>query len=516
MSELVETIVDEAFIKEMEQYRQPDKSVGLIEACSKSYVVFCEYMLGLKLYSWQVYVGRRLEKAVSKEDVTREFLALTSRQIGKSTLVASFSLWSCIFNKYPGTIHNNTIVGITSASDTQARKLLREMKKLMNSGDRYLREKYVDEFGKPMFGKNFFNDLLDPNQPNNTTTITYKAWKDNYGPFLLAGSKSGPLIVSYPPSASILGETFTIVIIDEAGKSERITDEFFYDYIQPTGNSTDAIRIYTSTPWTPSGFFYRYSDPAGELGDTNVDRVLFTIDAIKLENPEYHARVMKTVEQLNADGKTDEVQRAYYCRFVKGDNNYFIPDKVGKVFTVDYEMFDEYAGKCDLGIDFGGQVKSRSVLTISCMNEETKQVTRLYRRTYPVQGDLNMLSDIEDLMKRFNIQRIIPDDCPAGMHMILEMQNRGWNVHPMNFRSEKVKKYGAFRSTMNRGKIQSFEDPELRTEMLALEFGNTSTQSKIMAPPGYNDDLIDSFVLSCYFFVTEETNRVRFYNIDEI
>ena len=72
---------------------------------------------------------------------------------------------------------------------------------------------------------------------------------------MLAGSKVGSVIKSYPPTTGVLGETFTIVVIDEAGLSEKISDQFFYETVYPTGNKNNAIRIYTSTPWVPSGFF---------------------------------------------------------------------------------------------------------------------------------------------------------------------------------------------------------------------------------------------------------------------
>ena len=77
-----EIIVDEEFIKRMEEYRQPDKTLGLIAASAKNIVVFAERMLGLRpdgmvvpeyknangkkmghIYSWQVFVLTVLQKA---------------------------------------------------------------------------------------------------------------------------------------------------------------------------------------------------------------------------------------------------------------------------------------------------------------------------------------------------------------------------------------------------------------------------------------------------------------------
>lgn len=497
----------------MERHRQPDKSVGLIEACSKNVVVFASHMLGVRLYAWQVKwladIQTAIECRAEGKDFVPEHAALTSRQIGKSTAFAILSLWVTVFNKIPATIHNNTVVGITSASDVQAKKLLYEMKKLIRMGDRYMEKTYVNDSG-PLFGKDFFTNLLDVNEPNNTTTITFVPHNPKlHGNILLSGSDSGSVIKSYAPTSVVLGETFSLVGIDEAGKSERITDQFFYDYIYPTGNSTNAIRVYTSTPWESSGFFYRMVDPDQYYGDTPCNVSAFTIDAIKEENPDYYKTVMRTVTQMQKDGKTDEVARAYYVRFVKGEKSFFTPESVFDMFVPDMVMHDTYPYPCDMGIDFGGQVNSHTVITVSELSKEGF-ARRLFHKKYPIGEDLHLESDVERLTKLFNIQRMIVDDCPAGHYFINKLRDK-YDLTAMNFRSEKVKKYTAFRTMLSRGKIFSYPDDELKTQMLALEYGHGHRQSVIRAPPGYKDDDIDSFLLSVYYFL-EDNEKVEFYS----
>jgi len=420
-----------------------------------------------------------------------------------------------VFNKYPGTVYSNTIVGIASASDVQAKKLLYEMRKLLRLGNQHMKLTYRDKDNNPMFGEEFFTDLLDDHEPNNTTTLTFKPHdKAVHGEYLLAGSKSGSVIKSYPPTSGVLGETFTVVVIDEAGKSDKITDQFFYDFMYPTGNSTNAIRIYLSTPWTTSGFFYRLVDPDDIYPESAANVVVFTVDAIKIENPEYHKVVMKTIKALEQDGKIDEVQRAYYCRFVKGDDNYFNPDKVLDSFTSDYSMYNSYNGMTDMGVDFGGQAKSKTVITISELTNEG-HIRRLYHKSYAVGQDLSLIDDMQVLIKQFNVQRIIPDECPAGDFLIRTMKEKGWNIHPMSFKADKVKKYGAFRSHLNRGEVVSYKDDALQTEMLAMETIQGDRTTKIRAAAGYNDDLIDSFIMSCYFYVSEDTG-FKVFNLNSI
>lgn len=514
MSDSLEINVDQEFIDKMNLLRLvPEGDVDLIELCSESVVLFSERMLGVRLFAWQVEFLSRIERSIRGEYAAKEFVAITSRQIGKSTAVAIFSLWCALFNKYPHGVFNNTPIGIVSAGERQADSLLNKIRLFIRNGDAYMAETYQDEEGNPIYGKEFFSGLIDSKASNNAKTISFvRANPAIHGEFLLAGSKSGTVVCSYPPTSVVLGETFSVVIVDEAGRNEKITDEFFYNDLYPTGNKANALRIYTSTPWSPSGFFYRLVDPEGEFAEHPADRVLFTVDAISIEDPDYYKTVMKTVDSMNSDGKTDEVQRGYYCRFVKSAANYFSPDKVRECFTDELVQVQEYDGLCDMGVDFGGQVKSRTVITISRMVEETGDVVRIYHKAYSVQEDLSLLEDIAELRKRFNIQRIVVDDCPAGDVWIRRMELAGWDIVRMNFRSEKVRKYGNFRAYVNNGRVHSYLDGDLLTEMLALENAARTKQSYISAPTGYSDDLIDSFVMSAYHYVVEESGKLTFFN----
>ena len=83
-----ETIVDKEYIMAMDVLRKPNKSLSMEGACSENPVVFAKYMLGITLYSWQVEFLNKIRRSMSGEDDNKEFLAITSRQIGKSTAVA--------------------------------------------------------------------------------------------------------------------------------------------------------------------------------------------------------------------------------------------------------------------------------------------------------------------------------------------------------------------------------------------------------------------------------------------
>ena len=543
--------VDESFVSSMDRFRGVPEGVRLLEGSFLNPVFFATHMLGVTPYSWQVFVmelfrrtlverilflesnGDDVVDGVDSElvvDVSRllssdelsfkvfgkEFVIITSRQIGKSTLLAMISLWVTLFNKVPSGLSHSTSVVIISASDDQSRTLLYEIKKLLLMGDLKMSQ-YLDGNGDSLFGKSYFSDLLSGDDPNNTSSITFKRYDALvHGDYLLKDSLHGSSIRSYPPTAKVLGTTSSVIFVDEAGKYDRISDQFFYDFLYPVGNSTNALRAYTSTPWEPVGFFYRMVDPEGLYSSSDYLVIAFTIDAIRLENPKYYATVMKTVNALLADGKRDEVDRAYYCRFVKGDSGFFDVEKVPEVFDSDLSLLEGYSGVCDLGIDVGGKNNSRSVVTISNFDEESGVITRLYHRAYPVMDDLSLLDDIDELMSRFNIQRVIIDECPAADHLIQRIERfYHWDLVKMSFRTWKIKKYNAFRDKVHRGLVKSYKDDDLMKEFYGFIYTRGSTQSSIAHAPGYSDDLLDSFVISCFNFLDSGVVN-EFFDYDEL
>lgn len=517
-----------AQLKFLDGLRKPkDRSMGFEEACSKSVVVFAEYMLGMKLYYWEVSFLNSLQCVLEKRPIPKVLggkpgirsmvLALTSRQIGKSTALAIFALWASFFNKRPDKRFKSTQALIVSRSFDQAKKLLREIKRTYQDGDRhmYTCEKYVDGDGNSVFGKEYFSKRLAKNDSNNATAINWRPYNESKdGDWVLKGSNAASGIRCYAPTDVVLGETFTIGFVDEAGH-KSIEDDFWFDSLKKTGDANQAMWAFTSTPWQPSGWFYEYCDLEGKNGTDYIWKEVATIDTLKqdIDAGNEYARaqyegVKEDIKRDEALGKIDSVRRGYYCEFVQGEDSYFDPKKVDGVFDGEQQVVDYFAGECDLGVDFGAQKSSKTTLTISAYIDE--RIVRLWHREYGKGTDLNLVSDIEELMGRFNIQRIIPDDCPAGSFMIEEMIQKGWNITPMAFRTWKVKKYGAFRSKMFKGDAVSYDDDELKKQMKALRNSEHTKQSYIQAAKGYNDDLIDGWVLSSFHFLHTD-DRVKFH-----
>lgn len=204
----------------------------LFTACESDPAVFAKYMLGIRLYGWQWLVTRKI---VSGE---RRIILNTSRQIGKSLLSSVLALWYCVFNKGNSSEFHNTRVGIISAGDVQAKKVMDDIRSLIDIGDAYCKLHYSKN-SEDLFAKGLFSYLIDESKSaeNNKSAITFKSYDKSFG-ILLKDSLVGSKIKSYPPTNIVRGETFNLLFVDEAA---QIDDEIYYYAIEKTGDKFDTL-----------------------------------------------------------------------------------------------------------------------------------------------------------------------------------------------------------------------------------------------------------------------------------
>lgn len=523
---LKETYITKKILKHVTKVRTTPESGDLVELCSSNVVWFAEKMLGMELFAWQVVFLKSLQDSLEGRS-SKISVCMTSRQIGKTTAVAVFALWASVFNKKPEDKGFHTNVCLTSRDFASAKKLLSDIRILIRIGDRFMRDRYVDSDDNPLFGYfedgkyvGFFASLLSKDQPNNATTLTWEDYdKDVHGDFLLKDSKVGSKVICIPPTPTALGNSFSIGIIDEAAH-DSVPDSFWFDDLKPTGDATNAMWVMISTPWNPKGFFYEFIDLLDEFGsESQFVRMYFTLNALRDDpSPRAQAQYKRVIHDIETiykpRGRFDEVKRGYYCEFVKGDSSFFSMEAVNGCFDSSASKVESFEGACDLGVDFGGSGKSHTVVTACALLDGV--VTRLNHHRYPVDDDLSLINDIESYwFKNFNVQRVVVDDCPAGRHLINVMvHEKGWNVTRFVFRREKVSKYTAFKDMLYAGRVRSYTDDILRLEMLGLEHSKGMRTDSIRCSLSGTDDLIDSFVIGSYHFLTRSDFRVKSFSFD--
>lgn len=202
--------INDVVLQERDKYLESFKDLSqseLFKACSGDPAVFAYYMLGIKLYAWQFLVTREIVKG------NKRVILNTSRQIGKSLLSSVISLWFAVFNKGCTSEFKNTKVGVISATDDQAKKVMKDIKNLVYIGNHYCRIHYSKSKGD-LFHIGLFSFLVDDarDAENNKSTITFKSWSKEFG-ILLGNSLVGSFIKCYPPTDIVRGETFDLLFV---------------------------------------------------------------------------------------------------------------------------------------------------------------------------------------------------------------------------------------------------------------------------------------------------------------
>ncbi|WP_298752974.1 terminase family protein [uncultured Arcobacter sp.] len=485
------TKIEDELIKERDEICTPLQANEVVSKtkAKENIGYFMYHQLGMTPYAWQ-YKAFREFRLQNKHQIW-----CTPRQyLGKSTALAIMALWAVVYNMFPiESKANITQIGIVSRTEEQSKKLLSDIRTFMYSGD--------DHISKITGGKvkKFFTNFISTKKEdaNSKTELTFR------DPI---STKIIGKIICLPPTDRVRGYTFSQLYLDESAFFE--SDDFFMEIAFPTLSITKGKMVMTSTPNGQRGFFFKVFDPFEQFGDNPEFKRLW-LHWTMIENPEHRAEIQKKKEMMYAIGEGKKFEQEYDASFTAAVNNYFDPEVVDDATDKSLQKWADYSKPCDMGVDFG-MVNSNTVITISRLGDD-KIARLIWHYVYPHGEDNSLVLDIKELIPKYNIQRVIVDDCPEGYHFIQRMVEEGINVKKMSFRGEKVKKYGQFRAKLSSGKIKFYKSDELISQMKALQEEETVRSTRISKPPSGSDDFIDSFVMSCYYFV-DDNKKVKFYD----
>lgn len=437
--------------------------------------------LGIVPLMWQMKMWDLLDAG------KKRIIVCTPRQIGKSLALSVFALKAIDMNVFPSGVDKRTRVGIISATEEQSKKLMSTIRELIVVGDKHVE---LMTGGKV---KGYFSNKIDKSMSasNNKSAITFT---------------NGNQIICLPPTNRVRGYSFSYLFIDEGAFVED--NSIFFDCFEPTVSTTNGTICITSTPNGQQGFFYELFDPEDKQVTHEYERVW--INYRDIENKDIVDSIEQKKINYYATGKEKHFEQEYEAKFTVQVTAFFESSDVDKMFQVAINKYDSYEGECDLAIDFG-MVNSHTVITV-CRYTDLGCIERIYSYRYPFGTDDHIIEDIRELKKRFNIQRVIPDDCAEGYYKIQEMVKIGWRVTPMSFKAEKLAKYSEFRSWLRQGKIKSFKDPVLEFEMKGLQEEESVRTTKIHKPSGGTDDMIDSFVMACYHYLERGSVGLKVYD----
>ena len=456
--------------------------------------VFGYYMLGIKLRIYQAFaldcITGKLPEITGPD--RKKFILCWSRQIGKTTMMKVLKKWAAYYNKYPSGTTGETKIFAISRTDRQAKQMLEDIRSMTRQGDILMSQVTKS---KKIHSTNWISQYIT--EPNNTEQITYA---NAYG--------KRSYIKSFPPTDSILGSSADIGYVDEAHRLQSNVcpdpDEWFNRAYSPLFTATDGRSILTSTPNGTTGFFYDLFDPDDTRKVHEYFRIWFPYTICDDES--VRAYCEKEIARLEAEGKHQEAQQEYWARFNTKSNAFFLTDKIDA--GIDTSLVEEYGSSepTSLGIDYG-MTNSQTVFTIS------RGLTTLRQIAYePGDAGLTWEDDIDVLVKQYNCEYIVPDDCPEGyMTNNRLMQKYGkfpaGKVSPISFKSDKNKMYYAYRKRLYAGDVKYPKIIELIQQMRQMQEIPNKVNVSIEKSPGGRDDRVDSEVLSKYHYLDMEKKQ---------
>lgn len=455
--------------------------------CMRHPSYFAYHFLGITPYTYQHEILRRYADGFDKKGKkfrNDRIIICKSRQIGLSICLAILAIWYASYNKANGgkgtAIHKNTKVVIVSKGDEEAKKLMGEIQNMIWLSNHGLDKKIKKTDGKYL----------------NKSEIHFEKG----------------YIKCYPPTGKIRGNTVDLLLIDEAA---FVDGENFKEAMKPTVSKVDGKIIVSSTPKGCSGFFYELFDPDDRHKNHEFLRYWFPWKICK--DPIQLKFIKEELKYAKETGNMRSFQQEYMALFTADEQSFFemeeIQEGIDKSLSFLYECKNH---SCSIAIDFGGKNAQTAIVVVA----EKEKGLQLVFKFAQVDFDENLLMDEEwensvpNLMKRFDTKIIVIDQCPQSTRTAQEMKNKEMPLHEFNFISDahtaqRNRGYYLFKASLKQGKIKFPECKELIKEMLTLEEvkSNKGKYMKIKAPLNYPDDLIDSFMMACYPFLSEEAGN---------
>jgi hypothetical protein len=270
----------------------------------------------------------------------------------------------------------------------------------------------------------------------------------------------------------------------------------FNEVVRPIPTDSPDTKIFGAT--TPNGASGLSYDLMPIDGHQSIFELMWFPYFYREE--ENYTNEIKLIEQeYIAKGRHESFRQEYLAELVTKNSAYFKEIEVSNVFNPSLNMYTSYTGDCELGLDFGGSVKSRTVITISVYDKKNNRCYRIYHKRYPVGEDSTLQADILDMMRRFPaIKRYHIDSQGGGSSFYAWFRNQiGTKLDEVSFRGEKADMYRLFKIACYQERIKSYIDSDLLEEMNGFT-------ADLKPSKHTTDDLLDSFVMSCKDWLEEK------------
>lgn len=460
--------------EDIENYNEMDKPVSKmsITYAKKHPFLWMKWVCGIDPYDYQW-------KMLDNMFRYRRFACVTSRQIGKSFCIGAFAFWAVYNNIFPVGIDKRTKIAIVSKTENQAKKLLKDIYKMVQAADTTFARLTK---GTGVESRKYFTDKM-----TEKPTQFKLEW-------------SGGVVEIYPPTGRIRGESLSFLILDEADWLNHEDPDYFFDSeAMPTLKKTDGSCFLFSTPKGTRSFFYDIIRPDNDKPATGWVRTWYpwTIYEDDWETG------WETRRDYIARGKELDFTIEYEAQFKSGKYTFFPPYAIDNSVDKSLPECYEFHKPVTVGLDFG-DTHSRTVITI-VYNDPATGVTSLiwYKEFEAGYNNSHLPAFFKELRNRYFIKEIVADDCVGGKTAIEMLRRDGWNIKPFVFRKDKHEYYELARTAFMNKRVKLYYAPEVISQLKSIEVHMTDMGNvQIKKSKGGNDDIADSLVMALSPYVS--------------
>lgn len=460
-----------------EEFSKPILKMSLRYA-KKHPFLWGKWVCGINPYDYQF-------KMLDEMSMSKLLICNTSRQIGKSLVLAMFAFWAAYNNIFPVGIDNRTKIGIVSATEDQAKKLLRDIFTVVQNAD------------------GIFAKLTKGTEYSSTTYFTGKMREK---PTAYKLSFTGGSIECFPPTKKVRGNSLSFLMIDEGdflGSDDP--NYFFYSEALPTLKKTDGSCFPFSTPkGTPSWYqdIFRPEEPNPSSG---WKRIWYNWTVYQDDWVNGWTRYKQAVE----NGTLKDFEAEYEAKFTSARYSFFDPIKIDKC-TADRGSIDESNEKVYAGVDFGS-VTSRTAVTLAYFDLKEQKSVILNSKEFPQKYENDKLVEyFKKIKQRYRLHTIITEKCPAGDTPIALLKRAGFRVLEFNSKADKITSYENLQIAINNERVELYKDKTMISQLKGLEAHETNMgNTQIKKAPGTLDDVADSVMFAVSEFIKPKRRGKR-------
>lgn len=287
-------------------------------------------------------------------------------------------------------------------------------------------------------------------------------------------------VYSADNDASLLGEAFDAVIMDEAA---RVREETYTDVLLPTLADRDGRIVLISTPRGRNWFWREWTRGQGD----GVTVASWT--APTAANPLPSIKAAAEMARHRVSERT--YRQEWLAEFLEDGGEVF--RRVSDAATATPLAQGEPGGQYVMGLDWG-KLNDWTVITV--LDAETRRMVYLDRFNqidYAVQ-----LARVQAVCQRFEPYVIIAERNSIGEPLIEQMQRRDLPVVPFQTTAQsKMHAIDALALAFEQGEITILPDATLMAELSAYEMQRMpSGLTRYGAPSGLHDDCVMSLALA--------------------